>query len=570
MSNPAATSSTPRLELATVAVAVVGVALAVATFVRLWTLLGVGLELTDEAYYLLGALHPESIRLFFTAAHWVTGPLWNATGSLYAFRASGLLLVALSGVMLAWGALRLAPHAGIAVPARRLGQAAIMAAGASGALLFGSLLGFTPSYNLMATVFVGIGMGIGMLSIASEGRKQVLLEAATGIVFGLTVLCKFSAGIGMIGLLVMLQVVFMWRRPARLWGPLIVIVFAALTVLLMAALNTGAQEGWRQFRAGLDVIWVAQGDKGMVPRLVRSAADMGGLFAAAAITFWGPLMCFAVAMFWRPLLLGSIGVAWLAAALWLGDHGSAGMPRYMAQPLPWAAFLCIAVLCIARPWMRNPRAVLLALTLAVMPVAAALGTSNPLQVQILGTMAPWGVLLALAGYHWSRDALPAAIASVLFAALVLAQVIGNGAAPYRMAPHSQQTEQVAIGGLGTVQVDARTATMVRELQAAARQCAIAPGAPFLDFYNLPGVGVIVGGVPIEAPWLLHATHAQATLQGADPALLRRAVVAVGLDAAGQRPAPPSQLANFPQGRRLCGQTTSPLEQLPVQLWAPNL
>ncbi|WP_048438627.1 hypothetical protein [Caenimonas sp. SL110] len=569
MSTTAGSSSRPRLELATAVLASVCVALAVATFLRLWSMLGIGLELTDEAYYLLGAQHPESIRLFFTAAHWVTGPLWNATGSLYSFRASGLLLVALSGVMLAWGALRLAPHANIEVPARRLGQWAVMAAGASGALLFGSLLSFTPSYNLMATVFVGIGMGIGMLSIASEGRKQGFLEAAAGIVFGLTVLCKFSAGIGMIGLLVVLQVVFLWRRPARLWGPLIVIVFAVLTVLLIAALNTGLQEGWRQFRAGLDVIWVAQGDKGIVPRLVRSAGDMGGLFAAAALTFWAPMICFAVAMFWRPLLAGSLGAAWFAVALWLGGHGSAGMARYMVQPLPWAAFLCVAVLCVATRWVRNPRAVLLALTLAVMPVAAALGTSNPLQVQILGTMAPWGVLLALAGFNWSRDALPAAVASVLFAALVLAQVIGNGAAPYRMLPHAQQTQDVAIDGLGTVKVDAQTATMVRDLQAATRQCAIAPGAPFLDFYNLPGVGVIVGGVPIETPWLLHTTYAQAALKGADPAVLRRAVVAVGLNAAGQRPAPPAQLANFPQGWRLCGKTTSPLEKLPVELWAPG-
>ncbi len=569
MSDAPVTSPTPRIGLATAVLASLGIALAVATFVRLWSMLGVGLELTDEAYYLMGALHPESIRLFFTAAHWVTAPLWNATGSLYAFRASGLLLVAFSGVMLGWGVLRIAPHAGIAVPVKRIGQAAVMAAGASGALLFGSLLGFTPSYNLMATVFVGIGMGLGMLSIGSNGRGQRFLEAAAGMVLGLTVLCKFSAGIGMVGLLVVLQVAFWWRRPERPWGPLIVIAFAALTVIAMSAINTGPQEGWRQFRAGLDVIWVAQGDKGMVPRLVRSAADMGGLFASAALTFWGPLICFAVAMFWRPLLAGSVGVVWLAVVLLMGNHGSAGMARYMVQPLPWAAFLCIAILCVARRWVLNPRAVLLAFALAVLPVAAALGTSNPLQVQILGTMAPWGVLLAMAGYSSRHDALPAAIASVLFGALVLAQVIGNSAEPYRMLPHSQQTEEVAIDRLGTLKVDEQTATMMRDLQAAARKCSIAPGAPFLDFYNLPGAGVILGAVPIETPWLLHATYAQAALKDADPALLRRAVVAVGLNAAGERPAPPSQLATFPQGWQLCGQTTSPLEKLPVQLWAPN-
>lgn len=562
------TVSDSHFETARTVLAWLVIALAFATLVRLWTLLGVGLELTDEAYYLLGALHPESIRLFFTAAHWLTGPLWDVTGNLYAFRASGLLMVAASGAILGWGVLRLAPLAGIPVPERRIGQIAVMAAGASGALLFGALLSFTPSYNLLGTAFVGIGMGLGMRSIASEGRHQRALEIATGVALGLTILCKFSAGIGMIGLIALLQIAFLWRSPERVWGPLLVIASAIFAVLVAAALNTGPQEALRQFKTGLDVIWVAQVDKSTIARLVRSASDMTSLFAGTAMTFWGPLLCFAVAMFWRPLIAAGIGVAWFAVALWMGNHGSAGMARYMIQPLPWAALLLIALLTVAPQWKRNPRAILLALVLAVMPVSAALGSSNPLQIQILGTVAPWGVLLALAGYGRRRDALPAAVATVIFSVLALAQVIGNGAGPYRMLPHSQQIEEVTINTLGKVKVDAATATLVRDMQAAATQCSVAPGAPFLDLYNLPGIGVIIGAAPVETPWLLHATYAQAALKGADPAVLKRAVIAVALNAAGERPAPPAQLAAFPDGWRLCGQSTSPLEKFPVQLWAP--
>ena len=317
MSVPDTAASPTWLAKSITALAWTGVALAVVTLVRLSNLLGLGLELTDESYYLLGALHPASIHLFFTAAHWLTAPLWQLAGNLHAFRAMGLMLVAGSGLVLGWGAMRLAPLAGMSVPTRIEGRAAVMAAGVSGALLFGSLLSFTPSYNVLVTAAVGIAMGAGMASMASDGRQATLLEVLSGVVLGMAVLCKFSAGISTLAMLVVLQVAFLWRRQGWLRRPLVVIACTAITVIAVAAVATGPQEGWRQFRAGLDVIWVAQGDKGMLPRLLRSAADIGTLFTGMAMAFWAPLACFAVAMFWRPWLAGSLGAVWFAGSLWL-------------------------------------------------------------------------------------------------------------------------------------------------------------------------------------------------------------------------------------------------------------
>ena len=47
-----------------------------------WTL-DRGFEITDEAYYLLLAMHAGSVKLFISAQQWITAGLWQITGSHY-------------------------------------------------------------------------------------------------------------------------------------------------------------------------------------------------------------------------------------------------------------------------------------------------------------------------------------------------------------------------------------------------------------------------------------------------------------------------------------------------------
>jgi hypothetical protein len=159
--------------------------------------------------------------------------------------------------------------------------------------------------------------------------------------------------------------------------------------------------------------------------------------------------------------------------------------------------------------------------------------------------------------------------SVLFSAIVLLQVISNGAEPYRMRPMPEQTESVSLERLGTVRVDAKTATMVRAVQFAAKRCSITPGMSFLDFYDLPGLALVLGAVPVDSPWLLNSAFAAVALKRAEPATLSKSVIAVKLEARGVRPSPPPQLAAFPKGFKLCGSATGPWDGLPIELWVPD-
>jgi hypothetical protein len=547
------------------------VALTAATLAWLVAGLDRGLELTDESFYLLSALHAHDVRLFFTPFHWVSGILWHASGSLVAFRAWGLGLACVSAMTLAWGVLRAAPLAGMDVPERPLPRAAVLASAASGALLYGSLLSFTPSYNLLAASGACFCLAFGLLSLDGGAARARTFGILAGIALGLTFLCKFSAGVCVGGLLLVLHMAFTWdRRPPWRRVPVPTAVCAVATVALAAWLETGFPEALRQFRSGIELVWFAQGDGSTAQRLLRSSADVIAMLRAAGAAFWGPLACAALGLRWRPALFGSVGLAWFTALLATGHgHLTGGRSHFEEQAIPLAGVLALALLAGAKQWTRTWRATLLMATLAVLPFAVALGTSNPLEVQILGAMASWGALAGLLGFSQRAEWFPSAPIALLFSAIVLVQVVTGGAEPYRMLPMAQQTEAITLPSLGTVKVDARTAAMARDMQRAAGACGLPRGVPFLDFYDLPGAALMIDAVPVETPWLLHRDYASFALRHADPDALRRAVVAVKLDEAGRRPGSPAQLPGFPAGHKLCGHSVAPLDGAAVELWAPS-
>ena len=527
-------------------------------------------ELTDESFYLLSALHADSVRLFFSPTHWVSGALWQATQSLVAFRALGLGLAVASSIVLAWGALNVAPRVGLVLAGGRLNQAAVLAASISGALLYGSLLSFTPSYNLLGASGAYLATGLGLLSIADErvGRAR-LLAVLAGITLGITVLCKFSTGVCTAGLLLVLQGAITWKQPGRRIDSFLMLMCAVATVGAAALWKTGIEEATRQFGAGVDIVWFAQGDKATSSRVIRSALDIGGMLTGVVTSFWGPLALFALGSFWRPIIMGCMGAAFFALLLATGDHLTAGVSRFGVQALPLAASLCMVLLINIRQWCRNAGSLFMVLALAALPLAIALGTGNPLQIQILTALAPWGVLIGLTAISRPHTGLPSALISAMFCLTVLLQTVSNSVEPYRLRSLSEQTETVTIPRLGSIQVDTGTAALVRDMKRAAEVCGIKPGTPFLDFYNLPAVALMIKAVPVDSPWLLDPDYAAIALKRADPITLRSSAVAVKLDEKGNFPRPPKQLATFPAGFKLCGSSRGPVDGLPIQLWAPQ-
>jgi hypothetical protein len=155
-----------------------------------------------------------------------------------------------------------------------------------------------------------------------------------------------------------------------------------------------------------------------------------------------------------------------------------------------------------------------------------------------------------------------------FCLTLVSQIVTSGFRdPYHLAePLAGQTEPVDVGGLGRFRVDAGTATFLRNLDAAITECGIAPGAPFLGLYNLPGVALALRAVPVVTPWLVNVAQAETALAFGPPDVLRYAVVAIRDNPDGSRVALPAALSAFPTGFKFCGTSTYPFENQRIEIW----
>jgi hypothetical protein len=321
---------------------------------------------------------------------------------------------------------------------------------------------------------------------------------------------------------------------------LLVAAGSLATLTLLVGANGGPSHALAQFRTGTEVLWAVQGDHSTAGRLLRSATDVGQMLQATLVAFGVPLAVMAAGVAMRRPWLELLGLAAVAAVVVAGGHLQGGYDRFGLQAQPLVALLAAMLVSGGlRPSM-------LPAVLAALPFAIAIGTSNPLHVQLLGGLAPWGVLGAIVALkqplRWMG-----VLASLAFAATILAQVAGHSQQPYRMAPMAQQVVPIVVPVLGEIDVDPGTATRLQALHDAAARCGIRPGTPFVDLYNLPVAGLVLDAPPLVSPWMLDAHHAERVLRHAEPALLRRATLVVEDGAA-----LPPQLADYRSTHRSCG------------------
>lgn len=554
--------------------AIVAVAIALAAII-VWTF-NRGLELTDEAFYMLTSMYPHDLRFFFTPTQWVSAPLWQIAHGLAGFRALGWVLLTASAALLGVGVARVAMFSEEGgMPARRLYQSAVIAMTIISAWLYGAILPFSPSYNLLGAGGAYAAFGIFLLSIDCERRRQVIaLATASGVFLGVAVLSKFSAGIATAALIFLLQAVLRARHTIRLRATVVTIVALVATVATAIVIESSLRESYREFLMGLELTRIAQGNETTFARLMRGGNEWWGCITFVVAMYWGPMALACIALVLRSSAAGCTSVGWFVYEVLALHTYVGGMDVYQTQSRPLVAAMAIMLVLTARVWLTQRRLAILTASLFALPFAIAIGTGNPLPFQIVLALASWGALSGVlafgAGDHSLR--VPAIALAVVFPVLLAAQIASSGyRAPYRLAqPLQAQQLPVDLGRLGTLKVDAQTERFVTEVRGAWRRCGLPEQMPFLGIYRLPGVALLVDAIPVATPWLFSKSFTDAALNGVSTEQLKGAAVALQLAPDGTRPELPDQLQSiFPSAYRYCGAFSLPFGGARAELWAPT-
>lgn len=532
-----------------------------------------GLDITDEAYYVLSASQPQDITAYISPQHWVLAPLWAISGDMASFRLIGLLTLLLSSALLSGGVIAVARR--LALPTMAGSFASVFACSVIGAVLYLTTINLSPSYNLMASV--GCYGAIGLSLFAGVQRRlpyAVLLAFLTGLMLTVEFASKPSAGISTF----LLLSVFLWAATQHLGKTLFLWIVIGLGFSASLVCLVLAQGPWPETRAalqaGYQLFRVVQSEP--IPmRLLRYAEEYFGYLLRTVTLFLPAIVAITYFLFrpsWRTALL------WLLALLgtltfgghFLGGTADGASPQFVRQVGPLLLMLLVSIGLTYKAAVRNGYLALLIAGLFIAPYSVAIGTGNALFTQVIDTLAPWGALIALVATLGSRPThrlLTAAIA-VIFAATASSQIVSSlfRDAYHLNAPLIAQTEMTDAGEFGLVRLDPATATFVGDLKAAAFKCKIPPGATYLGLYNNPGLALILRAKTVTSPWINNLEQGEILLPIARVSMLKNVIVGRNVDYNGNWPALPGAIGNLEAEFRQCGTATYPFAKQKMEIW----
>jgi hypothetical protein len=530
-----------------------------------------GIEITDEAYYILSGAYPEALTGFISAQHWALAPLWTLAGSLQHFRLLGITILIGSVLLLAYGTSRVAAMGGL-LHASQFQVLGLSAAGSIGALLYVSTISPSPSYNLLASAGGYAALGLAFLCVTSKHRALNLLAAlACGVALTITFINKPPAGI-CCGLLVLAVIVLL--RDRRGTGLCVAFLFAggSLSLTGLVALNWHGGALLQHLETGLALFRQVQTEP-IAARLWRYTVTMGKSFVASLLGF-APALALCLYMLrdvrrWMPAAV----LVLVLSSIIIGEHYLGGRTKYQTQIEALVALLALILVAAGPVWTTHRTTVILVLSLICLPYAVAMGTGNSMFTQVIVTTGTWPLLAMLLAQAQRSDTVrrrtAQGLALVMMALIVVQVLLSFSREPYHLdQPILRQTQSTTVPVLGAVRVDSKTMQMLADLRSARAKCAIAPGAEFIGLYNVPGLSFLLEAVPPVSPWLTNANQLETLFAAWQPS--SRIVLALSTEAQMRRGDLPSALQPLEEKFGFCGTVTVPFSREVIEIWASTL
>ena len=477
---------------------------------------GRGFEYTDEAFYVLNALHWREFSATFTLfGAFLEAPTRWLGQNLMAMRLLSLLPLLGVGALLGleirrqfWGR----EPAADGLPA---GVYALLGA-VGGMYYFGVFTTLrAPSYNLISLCAAMLSTLLLMRSL-TESRLRTALACAFGYGFAIGA-CGFSKASTSLVLVLIHVAYLVWvNRDWSLRGLGGRVLAALLGLGLQAAIMTWLNPGWlAALQAGVSLFSYDNGGK------------LGGMFNdfrwdMQRLAPWVPVAAVGLAAWtWcvrrvsrhdKPAWLPYLVVSALLGLVVVWGHAD-----WSYRWWPWALIAALALALVE--WFSSGRVAFtpqirrelpLWMLLFLQPFAFSFGTSNSVlwHSQAAGVFVVLALVARLDGLG-RAGLLPRRAAGLGLACLCLAPLwfqlhaVIDVKGTYRLADSLMAQTLPVQTPVGEVLVDPVTHADLVALQTSARQAGLAIGDPLLDFSgDGPGRVLAVGARPLGLPWLV--------------------------------------------------------------------
>jgi hypothetical protein len=566
-----------------------------------------GLSITDEGFYLLQAQYPHEVIASSTSYHYYSALVLKITGyNVVAFRLLGLFLMFVSTSIFYFGFLNMLKLTGLSFPQTRSFRINCWAFLGLGMMLYYSSYiqhRLSLSYNMLNTVALYSTLGLFFLGVRFEkdtGKRRLFSTIAfllTGAFIGLSFFSKFPTAILLLVMFSLLSITGIINRCGR--AMILILSGFFLWLLFHFTFFQTPAEWWGIFNRG-QVMGAPYDVSSLIIKYCHQflhllKASLVGLYLSNILLVSG--FALLVVLEKTKIIFGSKKILLFLMVFMLAgfelctkvsEPGAWGI-NVINLYASWLFLLLIAAIfnalydwinykSVIKTWMRL---LPLCLLFFCSPFAAAIGTGNNININLVLHLAPWfGLMLVfmiiLSGPENGKIIIPAGtlIIGIFVAAHILYGAV-KPTAPYQANGVLKLTEPTDIGmPVTSLKLDVETSRFYREIRRAARESGFREGDDLLAFFDMPGLVFAMGGKSPGCTWYFGNYYPgcndaiEYLLGFVSPERLKRAFV---LQSSDNQKLPDLEKfgIKFPREYVLCGGFLFPGTNSKILLWKPQ-
>jgi hypothetical protein len=503
-----------------------------------------GFDVTDEALYILSAKFPFEQASGLGFSHVITSVFWDLSGTTFIFRLSSILFSALISVVLCLQIRDIVPkslnfHGKKAFPVILISY-----------LSYGSIINFSPSYNLLIAWFTPVTLLSFLGYIYSQKLGSLLINLVTTSIGLLLILnVKFPVTFSLILLIFILLIFDFERGKVRhfLRFAAVLLVFAIFLALEIVFLFKH-DFNFNYFQNGFMVLQNLQ-KVGNGSHLIEVLLRTGKRLAYVFVFLFSILFMAQVTRRFNRSLRISLNSTLCIFLLIYFKMYYVSNANWTGQALAIHSFVLYCLWVNRKVIFANSKTATLVLSMLFLPYVMSLGTNNIYFEQTLFYLAPWGVLVSLCRVQLLPN-VPLKNLFLYSGLLTYFLVTSYYMPAYGLEEsYSKNSYSLDVEGFGTIHVSKHTKELFKNIAELKYSCKISTKDRFLGLQNTGGLAIPLNLIPLGNPWVNSELQVQVNLKDNHPD--QGFVIASRDSALRLLQFLPAEL-NFPESFRYCG------------------
>jgi hypothetical protein len=514
---------------------------------------GRGVPYTDEAYYFLLAKFPTDVVGSVGAPQWIAGYLFEISGSLKYFRLTGVVLLLSGAIFLAYS---VATFLSTNLTKRTL--IALVASSVVSGLTYGSIINFSPSYNLLTGGFGYIAAALSIVIATRRSNSNKILLVILGGILGLAFIARPTSGAALIMLCIwFLQLAL--KKEIYSWIAVAGGFLSSVAVLVFH--NSSPNDAFAMQKMGRALY----GDAVLMPTfeslVTRYFNEITGI--PIALIFEYPISILLLVLCALKPTKGRLItlITAICIELSLKDSWKGGQAHLIEMANPVFLILLVSLVLTFKSWFFSTNLRRLIQFCLLLPFALAFGTGNAITTGSLYFLTPLVIIIVVCVFiQIDSDIF---IGRLFLTPIMLLILIGQFATsvfsdPYQMPyPYGAQKIASYTKSIGAIKVDKLTKSYIEQGKFLQSKCGWKDDTLFIGAYQNPGLPLVLSTKPYGMPWLTNSTQLSRLLS-TDPVDLQEPLVLaqfVGLD--GKSPSIIPEGIGFPKSFQFCGSISYP-------------